>query len=98
MAASPLGPQSQFQGTSHHLPAGGLIAIIWSSIALAGAFIIARTRIRITRAERLDFEDHWLFFAYLLLVINAVLQTLQTWHLCYLDRADAGLEPPVASK
>ena len=65
---------------SEHLPVAGLIAIVWSSFAFAGAFVIARTLIRIIRGESLGFEDHWLVLAYLLLIINAVLQTLQAWH------------------
>ncbi len=93
MGGPPLGSQPPFRGISQHLPVGGLIAIAWSSVGLAGAFVIARTRIRITRVERLGFEDYWLYFAYLILIINAVLQTLQTRHLYYLDRANAGLEP-----
>ena len=93
MAGPHLVSQPPSLGISQHLPAAGLIAIVWCSVALAGAFVIARTHIRITRVERLGFEDHWLFFAYLLLVINAVLQTLQTWHLYYINKANAGLEP-----
>ena len=85
--------QPPFQGISQHLPIGGLIAIAWSSVGLAGAFVIARTRIRITRVERLGFEDYWLYFAYLILIVNAALQTLQTRHLYNLQRAYAGLEP-----
>ena len=80
-----------------HLPAGVFIAIVWLSVVLAGAFVILRTLIRITRIERLGFEDHWLYFAYITLIINAVLQTLQTPHLYYSARANAGLEQPGAA-
>ena len=93
MAGPHLASQPQSQGISQNLPIGALIAIVWSSVALAGAFVIARTLIRIIRVERLGFEDHWLFLAYLLLIINAVLQTLQAWHLYYIIKATAGLEP-----
>ena len=85
------------QGLSKHLPPGGLIAIVWCSVALAGAFVILRTLIRITRIERLGYEDHCLYFAYISLIINAILQTLQIPHLYHLTRANVGLEPDEAA-
>ena len=84
---------AQYQGLSSHLPVGGLVAIVWCSVALAGAFVMARTRIRLTRIGRLGYEDYWIYFAFLIKIINAILQTLQTRHLYYLDRANVGLEP-----
>ena len=97
MAGPPSQSQPQSQGMYQQLPAGVFIAIVWLSVVLAGAFIILRTLIRIMRVERLGFEDHWLYLAYITLIVNAVLQTLQTPHLYYLTRANAGLEPDGAA-
>lgn len=80
-------------GTAAHLPPGGLIAIAWCSVALAGAFVIARTLIRIVKAERLGYDDYWIYLAYLILCINAILQTAQTPYVYHLIRVRAGLEP-----
>lgn len=80
-------------GTAAHLPPGGLIAVAWFSVALAGAFVIARTWIRIAKAEGLRYDDYWIYLAYLILCINAVLQTVQTPYVYHLVRVRAGLEP-----
>lgn len=55
--------------------------------------VIARTSIRITTAERLGHDDYWIYLAYLLLCINALLQTFQTPYIYHLVRVRAGLEP-----
>ena len=47
--------------------------------------------------QRLGYEDYWIYFAFLIKIINAILQTLQTRHLYYLDRANVGLEPSGAT-
>lgn len=80
-------------GTARHLPPGGLIAIAWFSIILAGTFVAARTAIRTTKTERLGWDDYWIYFAYVVLIINVILQTLQAPHLYYLVRANSGLVP-----
>ncbi|KAF6217597.1 hypothetical protein HO133_006699 [Letharia lupina] len=90
--SSTTGPPSPL-GTAAHLPPGGLIAIAWSSVVLAGAFVVARTLIRIVKAERLGHDDYWIYLAYLILCINALLQTVQTPYIYHLVRVRAGLEP-----
>lgn len=80
-------------GIAQHLPPGGLIAIAWSSIVLAGMFVAARTVIRITRTERLDWDDYWIYIAYTLMIVSVILQTLQTPSLYYIVRAFSGLVP-----
>ena len=81
---------------SHRLNPADFIAIIWCSVALAGIFVIARTFLRITRIKGLGLEDFCIYFAYLMFVLNAVLQTLQVPSLYGIDRAHAGLQPAVA--
>ena len=76
------------------LPPAGLVAIIWSSAVLAAAFVVARTYLRVTHVKRLGYEDHWIYFAFLTLVVNAVLQTLQIPNLYAVEEARAGLQPP----
>lgn len=55
--------------------------------------VIARTLIRLVKAERLGYDDYWIYLAYLILCINAVLQTAQTNYVYHLVRVRAGLEP-----
>ena len=81
---------------SHRLQPAGLIAILWCSVGLAAVFVVVRTYLRVTRVIRLGYEDYCIYFAYLMLVINAVLQTVQVPNLYYIDRDHAGLQPPEA--
>lgn len=55
--------------------------------------VIARTLIRIVKPERLRYDDYWIYLAYLILCINAVLQTVQTPYIYHLVRVRARLEP-----
>ena len=54
--------------------------------------VIARTLIRV-KAERLGYDDYWIYLAYLILCINAALQTVQTPYIYHMVRVRAGLEP-----
>lgn len=56
--------------------------------------VIARTSIRIVKSERLEYDDYWIYLAYLILCVNAILQTLQIPYLYHLVRVRAGVEPP----
>lgn len=49
MAAQPSQSQLPYQGISSHLPAGTLLGIACFSVDLTGAFVIARTRMCLTR-------------------------------------------------
>lgn len=80
-------------GLSKYLPQGGFIAIIWVSIAVSLFFVLARTAIRWSKVEGLAGEDYWIYFAWLILTINAIVQTLQTPHMYYLALASAGRVP-----
>lgn len=55
---------------------------------------MARTFLRIIHVKRLGFEDHCMYFAYLMLIVNAVLRTVHVSDLYYIDRVHAGLQPP----
>lgn len=55
--------------------------------------VIARTLIRILKAERLEYDDYWIYLAYLILCVNAGLQTVQTPYIYHMVRVRAGLEP-----
>ena len=79
---------------SHRLQPAGLIAIVWCSVGLAGMFVIARTYLRIARVKGLGIEDYFIYFAYFMLIVNAILQTVQVSDLYYIDRVKAGLQPP----
>ena len=55
--------------------------------------VIARTLIRIVKAEGLRYDDYWIYLAYLILCVNAALQTVQTPYVYHLVRVRAGVEP-----
>ena len=55
--------------------------------------VVARTSIRIFKAERLEYDDYWIYLAYLILCVNASLQTVQTPYIYHMVRVRAGLEP-----
>lgn len=55
--------------------------------------VIARTLIRIVKAEGLGYDDYWIYLAYLILCVNALLQTVQTPYIYHMVRVRAGLEP-----
>ncbi|MCJ1468537.1 hypothetical protein MMC07_007166, partial [Pseudocyphellaria aurata] len=80
-------------GIAARLPPGGLIALIWGGVGLAFIFVAARTSIRIYKVERLAWDDYWIYFAWLILTLNGVLQTIQAPHVYYVARAAAGLVP-----
>lgn len=80
-------------GIASHLPPGGLIALIWGGVGLAFIFVVARTAIRFYKVEHLTYDDYWIYFAWLILTVNAALQTAQTPHMYYIARVAAGLEP-----
>ena len=80
-------------GIAKDLPEGGLIAIAWVGVALAGCFVVARTIIRIYTLSRLQVDDYWIYFAWTVLFVNALLTTLQAPHTYYIARGTAGLVP-----
>ena len=54
--------------------------------------VVARTLIRMVKADRLGYDDYWIYLAYLILCVNALLQTVQTPYIYHLVRVRAGLE------
>lgn len=80
-------------GLAKELSEGGLIAIAWAGVALAGCFVVARTMIRLFTLSRLQVDDYWIYFAFITLVVNAILTTLQAPHSYYLAHGVAGLVP-----
>jgi hypothetical protein len=71
------------KGVIAHLSASGLIGIAWGGASLAILFTTARIAIRLKYMKRLLADDYCMLFALTLLIVNAVLQTLQTHHLYY---------------
>lgn len=64
-------------GLSSSLSISGMNAVVWTGVGIATCFVAARAWIRVVRAGRLAADDYLIFSAHLLLVINAVLQTIQ---------------------
>ena len=81
------------EGIAGTLPEYGLIAITWAGVALATIFLIGRTIIRLTRAGSLRVDDYLIYTAFVVLVINAGLQTKQTPDAYYIAKAEVGLVP-----
>lgn len=80
-------------GIAKDLSQGGLIALAWVGVAIAGCFVVARSTIRIYTLSKLQADDYWIYFAWTMLLVNAILTTLQAPHLYYLARGTAGLVP-----
>lgn len=80
-------------GVAKRIPEDGIIAIAWVGVGLSFLFVIARTAIRVYKVEGLAADDYWIYFAWLALALNALLQTIQTPHLYYVTYATAGLRP-----
>lgn len=80
-------------GLAKHLPQRGLIAITWAGVGVSLVFVVARSAVRFYKAEGLSGDDYWIYFAWSILAVNAVLQTIQAPHLYYLALASAGLVP-----
>jgi hypothetical protein len=71
------------QGVIGHLSANGLIGITWGGAGFGIIFTSARIMIRIKYMKRLLADDYFMLLALILLIANAILQTLQTPHLYY---------------
>ncbi|KAL6719044.1 hypothetical protein ACLMJK_003279 [Lecanora helva] len=80
-------------GIAKELSEGGLIAIAWVGVAIAGCFVLARTTIRLYTITNLQADDYWIYFAFTVLAVNALLTTLQAPHSYYVARGTAGLLP-----
>lgn len=91
MPSSP--DEVQLIGAARHLTQGGLIAIAWAGVALASIFVIARSFARFSELKRLHTDDYWMITALFVLIVNAILQTLQAPSLYYLVDVESGTVP-----
>jgi hypothetical protein len=64
-------------GLANHLSSAGFNGVIWGGIGIATIFMAARFWIRLAKTGRLAMDDHFMLAAYLFLVLNGILQTLQ---------------------
>ncbi|KAJ5531710.1 hypothetical protein N7527_005103 [Penicillium freii] len=78
------------QGVVTKLSVNGLIAVTWVGAGLGILFTSARIAIRIVYVKRLLADDYFMLLALALLVMNAILQTLQAPHLYYVVLNMAG--------
>lgn len=84
-------PAPPGMGLAGKMPEHGLVIIVWVATGLAGFFVMARTAIRVKKIEKLHVDDYIIYAAFLVLVANAVLQTLQAPHCYNLARLVNGL-------
>ena len=75
------------------LPQRGLIAIAWATTGFAGIFVAARAMVRWYKFERFATDDYWIYFAWTMLCVNALLITLQVPSLYYMNYALTGAGP-----
>ncbi|KAE8149552.1 hypothetical protein BDV25DRAFT_140664 [Aspergillus avenaceus] len=69
------------QGMAAHVSATKLIAITWTGVALGLVFTTMRVVIRVRRAHGILVDDYFVIVGLILLITNAVLQTIQTPHI-----------------
>lgn len=85
--------QARLEGVARGLTPEGLIGVAWGGCGLACFFVLLRCYVRCTESRRLYSDDYWILAAFVFLIANAILQTLQTPSLYYLIRAASGQEP-----
>ena len=85
--------EAKLTGAARGLSENGLIGVAWGGFALAAACVALRCYARYTETRRLHADDYCVLLALFFLVVNAVLQTLQTESLYYLVYASVGLQP-----
>jgi len=76
--------QPRLTGASRGLPSYGLIAVIWAGFILASVFLGLRCFARLSETRKLFADDYWMLVALFFLLVNAILQTVQTYPLYYL--------------
>ncbi|RMY53451.1 hypothetical protein D0863_13945 [Hortaea werneckii] len=84
---------TELQGAARDLPPAGLIAVAWVGLVLAASLVGLRLYVRITENRTLQSDDYCLITALVLLLVNAILQTLQTQSLYYMVKNRAGQVP-----
>ncbi|KAI7677075.1 hypothetical protein KC319_g4094 [Hortaea werneckii] len=84
---------TELQGAARDLPPAGLIAVAWVGFVLAASLVGLRLYVRINENRTLQSDDYCLITALVLLLVNAVLQTLQTQSLYYVVKNRAGQVP-----
>lgn len=70
----------------------GLIAVVWTGLALGVTFAALRIFTRLRRVNRLLVDDYLVLFALALLLANAILLTLQAPHLYYMLENPTGAD------
>lgn len=80
-------------GAARGLPPAGLIAVAWVGFIVAASLVSLRCYARISETGRLHSDDIWILAASFFLLINAILQTLQTDSLYYLAWVGTGRVP-----
>jgi hypothetical protein len=89
-----IGVQARRVGVARHLTPAGLIAVAWVGAGVGLAFVCLRSFARWREAKRFFTDDYWMWVACLFLLINAVLQTMQTHSLYYLVDLSSGRVQP----
>lgn len=81
---------ARLQGAAKHLPESGLVAVAWAGVGTAFVFLSLRLFTRFREARQLFSDDLWVLFAFIVLIVNAILQTLQAPQVYYLVYLSAG--------
>jgi hypothetical protein len=81
-------------GVAKDLDEAGLIGVVWAGCALGAIFLSLRLYARWREAARFFYDDYWMVLAFVFLLANAILQTLQTSSLYYLVDLSSGRVAP----
>ncbi|KIX06814.1 uncharacterized protein Z518_04790 [Rhinocladiella mackenziei CBS 650.93] len=84
------GASARLTGAARGLSEGGLKAVAWAGVATAASFLSLRLFSRFREARRLFADDYWMVASFIVLTVNAVLQTLQTESLYYILYVSVG--------
>lgn len=92
-ATASSGASARLTGAAKGLDEAGLKAVAWAGVATAGVFLALRLFARLREARCLFIDDVWMIASFVVLTINAILQTLQAESLFYILYVSIGRLP-----
>ncbi|EXJ84958.1 hypothetical protein A1O3_05633 [Capronia epimyces CBS 606.96] len=93
LATASDGVSARLTGAAKGLDEAGLKAVAWAGVGAAGIFLSLRLFARYREARRLFTDDFWMVASFVVLTVNAILQTLQTESLYYMIYVSIGRVP-----
>lgn len=88
-------PDAPLVGAASNINQTGLLAIIWTTFAVASLFVTLRLTVRWRQNRSFLADDYWIIWAWACLLTMAILQTQQMDALWYMTYLGAGRLPPI---